>query len=67
MYPDGTVNLTPVLTARHTTAHASYIGSCTGLALSPTAPAVLLSHMSLTASAGTGGNPLAVAIQYGQA
>jgi hypothetical protein len=67
VYPDGTVKLTPVLTARHTTTHASYISSCTGLALSATAPAALLSHMPLTASAGTDGDTLAVAVQYGQA
>ncbi|KAJ7068401.1 hypothetical protein C8F01DRAFT_1336035 [Mycena amicta] len=45
--PDGSVKITPDISCRQTTAHASYINSCTGLNL--TAPQVsdLLQKMSL--------------------
>jgi phenylalanyl-tRNA synthetase beta chain len=62
VYPDGTVKLTPDLTTRHATAHASYINNCTGLSLSAAEHAALLSRMSLTATAGADGDTLAVAV-----
>jgi phenylalanyl-tRNA synthetase beta chain len=51
VYPDGRVKITPDLATRKTTAHASYINSCTGLKLSAPEIADLLSRMSLTARA----------------
>ena len=49
MYPDGTVRITPDLKYRSTTAHASYVNSCTGLTLNAKEVAGLLERMTLTA------------------
>lgn len=48
--PDGQVRITPDLSPRHTTAHASYINSCTGLSLSPPEISRLLERMTLHAT-----------------
>ncbi|KAH9943394.1 phenylalanyl-tRNA synthetase [Epithele typhae] len=50
VYPDGSTRITPDLTYRPTTAHASYVNSCTGLALNAEEVARLLERMTLTAS-----------------
>lgn len=50
IYPDGTERITPDITPRHTTAHASYVNSCTGLSLSAAEVASLLTRMSLHAT-----------------
>ncbi|KII95049.1 hypothetical protein PLICRDRAFT_128468, partial [Plicaturopsis crispa FD-325 SS-3] len=46
VYPDGKVRITPDISSRPTTAHASYVNSCTGLALSTSEVATLLQRMS---------------------
>ncbi|OJT10564.1 Phenylalanine--tRNA ligase beta subunit [Trametes pubescens] len=48
--PDGTTQLTPDLKYRPSTAHASYVNSCTGLQLDAPAVAKLLERMTLSAS-----------------
>ncbi|CAK5275501.1 unnamed protein product [Mycena citricolor] len=48
--PDGTPRITPDLAGRKTTAHASYVNSCTGLNLSAAEVSILLRKMSLQAS-----------------
>ncbi|KAF9820949.1 hypothetical protein IEO21_00926 [Rhodonia placenta] len=50
IYPDGTTRITPDLSYRSTTAHASYVNSCTGLALDAKQVASLLERMTLHAS-----------------
>ena len=50
VYPDGTTRITPDLKYRPTTAHASYVNSCTGLTLNAKEVADLLERMTLTAS-----------------
>ncbi|KAI0322522.1 hypothetical protein OF83DRAFT_1161204 [Amylostereum chailletii] len=47
IYPDGRTVITPDLASRPTTAHASYINSCTGLSLSSGECLDLLHRMSL--------------------
>lgn len=48
--PNGATKITPDLSERQMTAHASYINSCTGLSLSSTEVATLLQRMSLNAT-----------------
>ncbi|KAF6762344.1 phenylalanyl-tRNA synthetase subunit beta [Ephemerocybe angulata] len=48
--PNGQSRITPDISARQMTAHASYVNSCTGLRLSSTEVATLLKRMSLEAS-----------------
>ncbi|KAJ7368437.1 hypothetical protein DFH08DRAFT_676127 [Mycena albidolilacea] len=48
--PNGQHRITPDLSGRHTTAHASYVNSCTGLKLSATEVSKLLNKMSLYTS-----------------
>ncbi|KZT74396.1 phenylalanyl-tRNA synthetase subunit beta [Daedalea quercina L-15889] len=48
VYPDGTTRITPDLTYRPATAHASYINSCTGLNLNAKDVADLLERMTLS-------------------
>jgi phenylalanyl-tRNA synthetase beta chain len=48
--PDGQIHIKPDLSARRTTAHASYINSCTGLSLSSTEISTLLQRMTLDCS-----------------
>ncbi|KAF5333380.1 hypothetical protein D9611_002380 [Ephemerocybe angulata] len=48
--PNGQSRITPDISARQMTAHASYVNSCTGLSLSSTEVATLLKRMSLEAS-----------------
>ncbi|KAI9063178.1 phenylalanyl-tRNA synthetase [Trametes sanguinea] len=50
IYPDGTTRITPDLKYRTTSAHASYVNSCTGLQLNASEVAKLLERMTLTAS-----------------
>lgn len=50
VYPDGTVRITPDLKYRPTSAHASYVNSCTGLKLNAQEVANLLERMTLNAS-----------------
>lgn len=50
LYPDGSVRITPDLKYRTTSAHASYVNSCTGLTLGGEDVAKLLERMTLTAS-----------------
>ena len=50
VYPDGKERITPDISSRHTTAHPSYVNSCTGLSLSATEVSTLLTRMSLHAS-----------------
>ncbi|TBU49584.1 phenylalanyl-tRNA synthetase [Dichomitus squalens] len=50
VYPDGSVRITPDLQYRATSAHASYVNSCTGLTLTAEEVAKLLERMTLTAS-----------------
>ena len=47
IYPDGRVRITPDLSVRNTSAHASYINSCTGLSLSTDEISNLLRRMTL--------------------
>ncbi|KAJ7507948.1 hypothetical protein B0H11DRAFT_1969435 [Mycena galericulata] len=47
---DGQARLTPDISGRHTTAHASYVNSCTGLKLSASEVSKLLGKMSLYTS-----------------
>ena len=49
VYPDGTARITPDLKYHSTTAHASYVNSCTGLTLNAQEVAGLLERMTLTA------------------
>lgn len=51
IYPDGTERITPDLSYRPMTAHAAYVNSCTGLALSAPELAALLERMTHLASA----------------
>ncbi|KAJ7228532.1 hypothetical protein GGX14DRAFT_613406 [Mycena pura] len=44
---DGSVQITPDISGRHTAAHASYVNSCTGLKLSASELSKLLQKMSL--------------------
>ncbi|KAH9938608.1 phenylalanyl-tRNA synthetase [Fomitopsis serialis] len=53
VYPDGTTRITPDLTYRPATAHASYINSCTGLNLNAKEVAELLERMTLSATLST--------------
>ncbi|KAJ7765004.1 hypothetical protein DFH07DRAFT_1015589 [Mycena maculata] len=48
--PDGQAKITPDISDRHTTAHASYVNSCTGLKLSAADVSKLLGKMSLYTS-----------------
>lgn len=48
--PSGEVRITPDLSGREMTAHASYVNSCTGLSLSSQDVATLLTRMALTAT-----------------
>ncbi|KAJ7044474.1 hypothetical protein C8F04DRAFT_1068465 [Mycena alexandri] len=48
--PDGKARITPDISGRHTTAHASYVNSCTGLKLSAPEVSTLLDKMSLHTS-----------------
>ncbi|KAI0832472.1 phenylalanyl-tRNA synthetase [Trametes gibbosa] len=48
--PDGTSKISPELGYRTTTAHASYVNSCTGLQLDAPKVAKLLERMTLTAT-----------------
>ncbi|KAJ7638967.1 phenylalanyl-tRNA synthetase subunit beta [Roridomyces roridus] len=48
--PDGQSKITPDISGRHTTAHASYVNSCTGLNLSGSEVSKLLQKMSLYTS-----------------
>ncbi|KAL6309522.1 hypothetical protein BKA93DRAFT_723109 [Sparassis latifolia] len=50
IFPDGTTRITPDLSYRPATAHASYINSCTGLKLNATEVASLLERMTLHAA-----------------
>ncbi|KAF6745282.1 phenylalanyl-tRNA synthetase subunit beta [Ephemerocybe angulata] len=52
--PNGQSCITPDISARQMTAHASYVNSCTGLSLSSTEVATLLKRMSLEASVNPG-------------
>ncbi|KAJ7094640.1 hypothetical protein B0H15DRAFT_132061 [Mycena belliarum] len=47
---DGQARITPDISGRQTTAHASYVNSCTGLKLSSSEVSTLLKKMSLYAS-----------------
>jgi phenylalanyl-tRNA synthetase beta chain len=47
---DGQSRITPDISGRHTTAHASYVNSCTGLKLSAPEVSKLLRQMSLYTS-----------------
>jgi phenylalanyl-tRNA synthetase beta chain len=51
--PSGTTKITPDLSERRMTAHASYINSCTGLSLSSAEVAILLQRMALNATVST--------------
>lgn len=51
--PSGTTKITPDLSERRMTAHASYINSCTGLSLSSAEIAILLQRMALNATVST--------------
>ena len=53
IYPDGSTRITPDLTYRPAVAHASYINSCTGLALNAKEVANLLERMTLSATVST--------------
>jgi phenylalanyl-tRNA synthetase beta subunit len=48
--PDGRARITPDLSPRHTTAHASYVNACTGLSLSSSEISTLLQRMTLQSS-----------------
>ncbi|KAJ6628759.1 hypothetical protein B0H10DRAFT_2160738 [Mycena sp. CBHHK59/15] len=48
--PSGETRVTPDISGRHTTAHASYVNSCTGLSLSAPEVSTLLGKMSLHTS-----------------
>ncbi|KJA30155.1 hypothetical protein HYPSUDRAFT_32253 [Hypholoma sublateritium FD-334 SS-4] len=48
--PSGEVRITPDLSGREMTAHASYVNSCTGLSLSSQDVATLLTRMALKAT-----------------
>ncbi|KAI0776070.1 phenylalanyl-tRNA synthetase [Trametes elegans] len=50
IYPDGTTRITPDLKYRATSAHASYVNSCTGLQLNASEVAKLLERMTLSTS-----------------
>jgi len=47
---DGKMRMTPDISGRHTTAHASYVNSCTGLSLNAAEVSKLLQRMSLYTS-----------------
>jgi phenylalanyl-tRNA synthetase beta chain len=47
--PSGQTRITPDLSGRQMTAHASYVNSCTGLSLASTEVSSLLQRMALTA------------------
>lgn len=46
--PNGRIRITPDLSGRQMTAHASYVNSCTGLSLASTEVSTLLQRMALT-------------------
>lgn len=50
VFPDGQTRITPDLSGRQMTAHASYVNSCTGLSLASTEVSTLLQRMALTAA-----------------
>ena len=50
IFADGKARMTPDISPRLTTAHASYVNSCTGLSLSAAEVVTLLTRMSLHAS-----------------
>ncbi|KAF4602096.1 phenylalanine--tRNA ligase subunit beta [Pleurotus pulmonarius] len=50
VFPDGQTRITPDISTRVMSAHASYINSCTGLSLSSLEVKTLLERMSLSAS-----------------
>ncbi|KAL4267871.1 phenylalanyl-tRNA synthetase beta subunit family protein [Pleurotus pulmonarius] len=50
VFPDGQTRITPDISTRVMSAHASYINSCTGLSLSSSEVKTLLERMSLSAS-----------------
>ena len=62
IYPDGTTRITPDLTYRPMVAHASYVNSCTGLAVDSPALVNLLERMTLSAVQDPS-NPDAVSVQ----
>jgi len=48
--PDGQTRISPNLSERHTTVHASYVNSCTGLSLTTSDVSTLLQRMALHTS-----------------
>ncbi|KAF9495436.1 phenylalanyl-tRNA synthetase [Pleurotus eryngii] len=50
VFPDGQTRITPDISTRVMSAHASYINSCTGLSLSSSEVKTLLERMSLSAT-----------------
>lgn len=48
--PDGQTRISPNLSERRATAHASYVNSCTGLSLTPSDVSTLLQRMALHTS-----------------
>jgi phenylalanyl-tRNA synthetase beta chain len=48
--PNGLTRISPNISERHTTAHASYVNSCTGLSLTTSDVSTLLQRMSLYTS-----------------
>ncbi|KAF8812567.1 phenylalanyl-tRNA synthetase [Phlegmacium glaucopus] len=50
VFPNGQTRISPDLSGRQMTAHATYVNSCTGLSLSSTEVSTLLQRMALKAS-----------------
>lgn len=50
VFPDGKIRISPDISTRSATAHASYVNSCTGLSLLPTEVSTLLERMTLRAA-----------------